>query len=139
MLTILGLTTGLFHPITTGGRQTYKLGGVTEDLDVAQMPQQEGPELRLELRQLGSGISIMCVCVSSSVGVRMCESQHRFDQVQLLSMLTGEDGGFLVVLHQLIHGAKLALADTVHPVRLLHFKVLILTGCLQRHREIIGR
>lgn len=61
------------------------------------MPQQEGPELRLELRQSGSGIST--VCVTPSVGVKMCESQQRFDQVQLLSMFAGEDGGFLVVLH----------------------------------------
>lgn len=46
--------------VTTGGRQV-KLRGVTEALDVVRMPQHEGPELRLELRQLGSGISIMYV------------------------------------------------------------------------------
>lgn len=50
--------------------------------------------------------SIVCmksVCVfmfvKSSVGVKVCASQQRFDQVQLLSMFAGEDGGFLVVLH----------------------------------------
>lgn len=39
------------------------------------------------------------MCVRSSVGVRMCESQQRFHQVQLVSIFAGEDGGFLVVLH----------------------------------------
>lgn len=76
--------------------------------------------------------------VRSSVDVRMCESQQRFDQVQLLSVVTGEDGGFLVVLHQLVHGVEPALADTVHSVRLLHLKVLVLTGRLQGHGEVTG-
>lgn len=66
------------------------------------------------------------------------ESQQRFDQVQLLSMLAGKDGGFLVVFHQFVHGVEPALANTVHSLRQLHFKVLILTHRLQRHREITG-
>lgn len=79
------------------------------------------------------------MCVRSSVGVRVCESQQRFDQVQLVSVLAGEDGGLLVVLHQLVDGAELTLADTEHALRLLHLKVLILTGRLQRHGEVVGR
>lgn len=95
---------------------------MSENLDVEQVPQQEGPGLRLELRQLGSGVSIrgvcLCVCVYvlSSVGVRMYESQQCFDQVQLLSMFAGKDGGFLVVFHEFIHGIEPALANTVHSI-----------------------
>lgn len=66
------------------------------------------------------------------------ESQQRFDQVQLLSVFAGKDGGLLVVFHEFIHGVEPALANTVRSVRQLHFKVLILTNCLQRHREITG-
>lgn len=65
--------------------------------------------------------------------VSVSESRQRFDQVQLLPVFAGEDGGLLVVLHQLIDGAELALADTVHSLRVLHFKVLVLAGRLQRH------
>lgn len=81
-----------------------------------------------------------CVCLrmGSSVGAQACGSQQCFDQIQLLSVFAGEDGGLLVVLHEFIHGVEPALADTVNAVRLLHFKVLILTGRIQRHGEIIG-
>lgn len=48
--------------------------------------------------------------------VYVCVSQQRFDQVELVSVLAGEDGGFLVVFHQFIYGAKLALANTVDPL-----------------------
>lgn len=95
----------------------------------------------MKLRLLGSAVSsksVQCVSVESSVDVRMCESQQRFDQVQLLSVVAGEDGGFLVVLHQLVHGVEPALADTVHSVRLLHLKVLVLAGRLQGHGEVTG-
>lgn len=51
-------------------------------------------------------------------------------------MVAGEDGGLLVVLHQLVHGVEAALADAEHAVRLLHLKVLVLAGRLQRHREV---
>lgn len=78
------------------------------------------------------------MCVRSSVGVSVCESQQCFDQVQLLSMFAGENGGFLVVLHEFVHGVEPALADTVHSLRHLHFKVLILTDSFQGHREITG-
>lgn len=88
---------------------------MTGALAAAQMPQ-----LRLKLRQSGSGISIICVyervCERSSVSVSRCESLQRFDQVQLVSVFAGENGGFLVVLHQLVHGGELALADTVNSV-----------------------
>lgn len=48
--------------------------------------------------------------------VEACESQQRFDQIQLLPLIAGEDGGFLVVLHKFVHGVEPALADAVHSV-----------------------
>ena len=61
----------------------------------------------------------MCVCIYACLSacgcicVHVCVSQQRFDQVELVSVLAGEDGGFLVVFHQFIYGAEPALADTV--------------------------
>lgn len=69
----------------------------------------------------------------SSVDASRRESQQRFDQVELLPLVAGEDGGLLVVLHQLVHGAEAPLADAEHAVRLLHLKVLVLARRLQRH------
>lgn len=68
--------------VSPAGGRRVKVGGETEDLDVLQTPQREGPELRLELRQSGSGVSISCVCsVYDSVCVLVCEIQCRCEDV----------------------------------------------------------
>ena len=59
-----------------------------------------------------------------------------FDQVELLSVLAGEDGRFLVVLYQLVHGVETPLADAVDALAALHLEVLVLPRRLQRDGEI---
>ena len=66
------------------------------------------------------------------------ESVQRLHQVEFVPLLAGEDGGFLVVLHQLVHGGEAALADAEHAVDRLHLEVLVLAGRLQGHREVVG-
>lgn len=65
-------------------------------------------------------------------------SGKRFHQVEFVSLFTGEDGSFFVVLHQLVHTAEAPLANEVHSVLQLHLEVFILPHCLQRHGEITG-
>lgn len=60
------------------------------------------------------------------------------DQVELVSVLTGEDGRPLVVLQELLHAAEAPLADAVGAVQRLHLEVLVLPFCFQRHREVTG-
>lgn len=53
-------------------------------------------------------------------------SRKRSDEVELLPMLAGEDGGLFVVFHQLVHGVKPPLPDAVHIVHKLHLEMLVL-------------
>lgn len=84
-------------------------------------------EVTSALFQSGLVLRLICVCRRSLEG---------FDKVKLLSMFASEDGSFLVVLYQFFHSIKAALTDTVNSIRQLHLEVLVLSGCLQRHREI---
>ena len=58
-------------------------------------------------------------------------------QVEAVPLLTGEDGGLLVVLHQLIHGGEAALANAEHALHRLHPEVLVLAGRFEGHREVV--
>lgn len=53
-------------------------------------------------------------------------SLQRSDEVELLPVLAGEDGGLLVVLHQLVHGGKPPLPDAVDTVHELHLEMFVL-------------
>lgn len=53
-------------------------------------------------------------------------SLQRSDEVELLPVLTGEDGRLLVVLHQLVHGVEAPLPDAVDIVHELHLEMLVL-------------
>lgn len=63
-------------------------------------------------------------------------SSKGLDEIEFVSLLTGEDGRFLVVLYKLIHTAKTPLTDAVHSVLQLHLEVLVLPHSLQRNGEI---
>lgn len=47
------------------------------------------------------------------------------DEVELLPVLAGEDGGLLVVLHKLVHAVEPPLPNTVDAVHQLHLEVLV--------------
>lgn len=53
-------------------------------------------------------------------------SLKRSDEVELLPMLAGEDGGLFVVFHQLVHGVKPPLPNAVDIVHKLHLEMLVL-------------
>lgn len=53
-------------------------------------------------------------------------SLQRSDEVELLPVLAGEDGGLFVVLHQLVHGGEPPLPDAVDIVHELHLEMLVL-------------
>lgn len=65
-------------------------------------------------------------------------SCKRFHQVEFVSLFTGEDGCFFVVLHQLVHTVETPLANAVNAILHLHLEVFVLPHGLQRHREITG-
>lgn len=48
------------------------------------------------------------------------------DEVELLPVLAGEDGGLFVVLHQLVHGGEPPLPDAVDIVHELHLEMFVL-------------
>lgn len=48
------------------------------------------------------------------------------DEVELLPVLAGEDGGLFVVFHQLVHAVKPPLPDAVDIVHQLHLEVFVL-------------
>lgn len=68
----------------------------------------------------------------------VADSGKGLDKVEFVSLLTGEDGRFLVMLYKLIHTAKTPLTDAVHSVLQLHLEVLVLPSSLQRNGEITG-
>ena len=53
-------------------------------------------------------------------------SLQRPDEVELLPVLAGEDGGLLVVLHQLVHGVEAPLPNAVDVVHQLNLEMLVL-------------
>lgn len=53
-------------------------------------------------------------------------SLQRFDKVELVSVLTGKNGRFLVVLDELVHSVEAPLPDAVHAPATLHLEVLVL-------------
>lgn len=53
-------------------------------------------------------------------------SLKRSDEVELLPVLAGEDGGLFVVLHQLVHGVEPPLPDAVDIVHKLHLEMFVL-------------
>lgn len=53
-------------------------------------------------------------------------SLQRSHKVELLPVLTGEDGCLFVVFHQLVHGVKPPLPDAVDIVHELHLEMFIL-------------
>ena len=65
-------------------------------------------------------------------------SLKRSDEVELLPVLAGEDGGLFVMLHQLVHGVKAPLPDAVDIVHELHLEMLVLPWCFERHGEVTG-
>lgn len=47
------------------------------------------------------------------------------DEVELLAMFAGEDGGLLVVLHKFVHAMEPPLPNAVDAVHQLHLEVLV--------------
>lgn len=63
--------------------------------------------------------------------------RQSLDQVQFVSLLTGEDGSLFVVFNKLFHRVELALSDAVKVFLQLHFEMLVLALCLQGDREVV--
>lgn len=59
------------------------------------------------------------------------------DQVQFVSLLTGENGSLFVVFNKLLHRVELALSDAVKVFLQLHFEMLVLALRLQRDGEVV--
>ena len=76
----------------------------------------------------------LCECVCSTEGSGGCQG---LDQVQFVSLLTGEDGGFFVVFNKLLHRVELALSDAVKVFLQLHFEMLVLALRLQGDGEVV--
>lgn len=75
----------------------------------------------------------MCVaCVTEGSG-----GSQSLDQVQFVSLLTGEDGSLFVVFNKLFHRVELALSDAVKVFLQLHFEMLVLALCLQGDGEVV--
>lgn len=64
-------------------------------------------------------------------------SLQGFDKVELVSVLTGENRCFLVVLDELVHSVETPLPDAVHTLAALHLEVLVLARCLQGDGEVV--
>lgn len=74
------------------------------------------------------------VCVCLRIGSGCSQS---FDQVQFVSLLTGEDGSLFVVFDKLFHRVEFALSNAVKALLELHFEMLVLALCLQGDGEVI--
>ena len=61
---------------------------------------------------------------------------HWPDEEELFPLLTGVNGRALVVVHQVLHGGELPLADAVQPALHVYPEVLVATGRLQRDGEV---
>lgn len=81
----------------------------------------------------------MCVhaCVCSDRRGGGSGSSQGLDQVQFVSLLTGENGSLFVVFNKLLHRVELALSDAVKVFLQLHFEMLILALSLQRDGEVV--
>lgn len=55
----------------------------------------------------------------------MAASLQGSDEVELLPVLACEDGGLLVVLHELVHAVEPPLPNAVDAVHQLHLEVLV--------------
>lgn len=82
----------------------------------------------------------MCVC--RCVSVCVCDREgsggsQGLDQVQFVSLLTGEDGGLFVVFNKLLHRVELALSNAVKVFLQLHFEMLVLALRLQGDGEVV--
>lgn len=76
----------------------------------------------------------VCACVWNREGSGGSQS---LDQVQFVSLLTGEDWGFFVVFNKLFHRVELALSNAVKVFLQLHFKMLVLALRLQGDGEVV--
>lgn len=74
----------------------------------------------------------MCFCAR-----KQSRRSQGLDQVQFVSLLTGEDGGFFVVFNKLFHRVELALSNAVKVFLQLHFEMLVLALRLQRDGEVV--
>lgn len=63
-------------------------------------------------------------------------SGEGFDQVQFISLFTGEDGSFFIMFHQLLHTGKAPLTNAVDSILQLHLKMFVLPHSFQRDGEI---
>lgn len=79
-----------------------------------------------------------CVCVIRQKGWGGGSGgSQSLDQVQFVSLLTGENGSLFVVFNKLLHRVELALSDAVKVFLQLHFEMLILALSLQRDGEVV--
>lgn len=80
----------------------------------------------------------MCLRGSARVWNRAGSGgSQSLDQVQFVSLLTGEDWGFFVVFNKLLHGVELALSNAVKAFLQLHFKMLVLALRLQGDGKVV--
>lgn len=63
-------------------------------------------------------------------------SLQGLDKVELVSVLTGKNGRFLVVLDELVHSVETPLPNAVHAIAALHLEVLVLAWRLQGDGEV---
>lgn len=79
-----------------------------------------------------------CVCLRGCVCDREGSGGSQgLNQVQFVSLLTGEDGRLFVVFDKLFHRVELALSDAVKVFLQLHFEMLVLALRLQGDGEVV--